>query len=392
MNSQSNSLPHQLSNNLCDKVLLNAAFSLYHLRINFSIPIIAFGLALSAMSIQAQTVNTTPLGLVSFPILHGTTTFLSLPLEGNPIYTGVISATTANSITVADSPAPWTASSLATAAQPYFVKFLTGPQAGRFLLITANTTNTLTVDTTDHTSQTTPILSSPSSSFDVQVGNSFEVFPGETLATLFGAGTTQDPLSFLVGGTNVLQSDTVTLYTTTTLPQSIYYFDTTAGTNFWTLYQPPASAANANNTVIYPYTCISITRRTANGDTTFPAMGSVTSVPLLIKILSKTTNYTSTQYPANIALSNLQLGSNWVKGTNSLNSDTLNVWNASTTPGHFDTYYQLSADSTWRKYPNASTDVSSFVIPAGTVLCITKRENVSGASSYLQPPLPYTPN
>ena len=105
MNSQSNSLPQQLSNKLCDKVLLNAAFSLYHLRINFSIPIIAFGLALSAMSIQAQTVNTTPLGLVSFPILHGTTTFLSLPLEGNPIYTGVISATTANSITVADSPA-----------------------------------------------------------------------------------------------------------------------------------------------------------------------------------------------------------------------------------------------------------------------------------------------
>jgi hypothetical protein len=135
---------------------------------------------------------------------------------------------------------------------------------------------------------------------------------------------------------------------------------------------------------------LAITRRVTNGDTTLPLMGRVTDVALLIKTLSKTTNYASTQYAADIALSLLQLGPNWTKGTSVSNSDALSVWNPSTTPGHFDTYYQLS-DLTWRKYPDKSTDVSSFVIPAGSTICITKRENVTGATSYLQPPLPYTP-
>ena len=387
MSSKTNSRPAEVLAQLLDKVLPNDPVSLYNLRINFSIYITAFALAIMGMSTQAQTVNTTPLGLVSFPINHGTTTYLSLPLEGNPIYTGVISATTANSITVADSPAPWTAGALATAAQPYFVKFLAGPQAGRTLLITANTTNTLTLDTTDHTSQTTPILSSPSSSFDVQVGNSFKIFPGQTLATLFGAGTTQNPLSYLVGSTNVAQADTVSLFTTSTAPASTYYFDTAAGAGFWTLYP---TTVNANNTILYPYSSLAITRRSANGDTTLPLTGCATNVPLLIKAPGKTTSYTSAQYPANLALSQLQFGANWTQGTSIANADTLSVWNPSPLPGHFDTYYQLSADSTWRKYPNSATDVSSFVIPAGSAICITKRSNATGAASYLQPPLPYT--
>jgi hypothetical protein len=71
------------------------------------------------------------------------------------------------------------------------------------------------------------------------------------------------------------------------------------------------------------------------------------------------------------------------------------VWNGSTTPGHFDSYYQLSANSQWRKYgttADRTTDVSSFVIPAGSTISIANRQTVSGAQSYLTPPLPYNPN
>jgi len=355
---------------------------------NFSYFLTVIALALSAISVQAvtTTLNTTPQGIVSFPLIHGTTTYLSLPLEGAPAYTGAVSATTANSITVADSPAPWTTGALVTPAQPYFVKFLTGPQTGRIILVTANTTNTLTLDTTDHTTQTTPLLSSPSVAFDVQIGNTFEVFPGETLGTLFGTGTVQDPLAYLVGGASVTAADVVATFTTATAPALSYFFDTTKG--FWRLYP---STANANNTILYPHAALAITRRAGNGDTTFPVMGGVTDVALLIKTLSFTTSYGSTQYPVDIALSNLQM-SNWTKGTSVTNSDTLFVWNATTTPGHFDSYYQLLSDSTWRKYPDKITDVSSFVITAGTAICINKRGTVSGATSYVQPTLPYTTN
>jgi uncharacterized protein (TIGR02597 family) len=350
------------------------------------------------VSLQAQTtINTSPLGMVAFPIPHGATTYLSLPLEAAPTYAGAISATTANSITVADNPAPWTSGELSAAAQPYFVKFLTGPETGRIVLVTANSASTLTLDTTDHTSQTTPLLSSPSSAFDVQIGNTFEVFPGETLGTFFGTGTTQDPLSYLVPGSNVVTADVVTVFTTTTAPSSSYFFDNKAGAGYWTRY---LSTANSNNTILYPYSTLAITRQTLNGDTTVPVMGTVTDIALLVKTLSRATTYTSSQYPANITLANLGLGSNWTKcaypGNPSapnlpVGCDNLNVWNPSAPPGHFDTYYQLS-DSTWRKYPNKTTDVSSFVIPAGSAICITKSETVSGATSYLQPALPYTLN
>jgi uncharacterized protein (TIGR02597 family) len=342
-----------------------------------------------SIDVATTIIPTVPEGVIVFPLLHGTITYLSLPLEGDPTYSGVVSSVTATSITVAVDtmhPAPWTPGTLNTPAQPYFVKFLSGPQAGRIILVTANATNTLTLDTTDHTTQTTPLLSSPSSSFDVQIGNTFEVFQGETLATLFGTGTTQDPLAYLVGGPNIGQADVVAISTVATSPALSYFFDT--GKGYWRLYP---STANANNAILYPHSSLAITRRSINGDTTLPMMGRVTDVPLLIKTLSFATCYTSTQYPTDIALSSLQL-TNWLKGTSISNSDVLNVWNGSTTPGHFDSYYQLSSDSKWRKYPDRTTDVSSFVIPAGSTISIARRENVSGATSFIQPALPYNSN
>jgi len=359
------------------------------MRMNLPCVFTVFALFLSALSIQAESVslNTTPKGIISFPLQHGVTTYLSLPVEADPTYSGAVASTTANSITVADNPTPWTAGELTTPAQPYFVKFLTGPEAGRIVLITANTTNILTLDTTDHSTQTTPLLSSPASSFDVQAGDTFEIFPGETLATLFGTGTTQDPVEYLIGSTNITQADVVSVFTTSTAPALSYFFDT--GKSYWRLYP---STANANNAIIYPYSSLAITRRITNGDAVMPMMGGVSSVALLIKTLGKATKYSSTQYAADVALSQLQLGPSWTKGTSVTNSDVVAIWNAGTIPGHFDSYYQLSTDSTWRKYPNKTTDVSSFVIPAGTAICITKREFVSGEASYLQPPLPYDLN
>ncbi len=347
-------------------------------------------LILGVTRVQAQSF-TVPEGVMQFPITAGAVNYMSLPLENDPTFQGALTSASANSITVAD-PVPWTPGQLISATQPYFVKFLTGAEAGRIVLVTADSTangsDTLTLDTTDHTTQTTPLVGNNPSSFDVQPNDTFEVFPGDTLVTLFGAGTAQNPLTFLVGNANVSQADLVAVSTTATAPALSYFFDTSKG--YWRLYP---STANANNTVIYPHSSFAITRRTNNGDTTFSATGRVPDVALLVKTLSFATLYTSSQYPSDISLADLNFGPNWTIGstlTSSItSSDNLNVWNASV--NHFDTYYQVS-DSTWRKYPDKTTDVSSFVIPAGSTICVTKRETVSGSTSYLQPALPYNLN
>ncbi|HEY0257017.1 MAG TPA: hypothetical protein VGC39_06215, partial [Candidatus Methylacidiphilales bacterium] len=301
------------------------------------------------------------------------------------------SVSTYDTITVADSPAPWTSGELSTAspAQPYFVKFTSGQQEGRIIKVVNNGTNTLQLDVTDHTSQITPLMGNMNNSvaaFNVQVGDTFEIFPGQTLGTLFGTGTTQDPLNYLTGGSLTAFSDTVGIGTTSAAAVQSYYFNTSANVGYWELF---GSTVNANNTVIYPYSTLSIFRRTAHGNGSFSVMGTVSGTPLLIKTIGNTAIYGSTQSAYDVSLSALNLGPNWKKGTSTGTSDTLGVWNPSPAPGHFDTYYQLSADSTWRKFPDSSMDVSSFVIPAGTALSILKRGSIASVNSYLAPPLPY---
>jgi hypothetical protein len=113
----------------------------------------------------------------------------------------------------------------------------------------------------------------------------------------------------------------------------------------------------------------------------------VTPVPAQTKVVGNGMAYTSTHYATDIKLSQLQFGSNWVRGASSGAADTLSVWNAAA--NNFDTYYQKS-DSTWRKTSDDVTDQSSFAIAAGTVTTITKREMVAGADTFLQSPMPYS--
>jgi len=315
------------------------------------------------------------------------TSYLSAPLSNDPVYTGVVSAVTANTITVADSPAPWTANQFATAGSPFFVKFLVpnpavagaNLEAGRTIFVTANTTNTLTLDTTDNSSQTVALTTT---GFNVQVGDSFEVFPGNTLTSLFG-DTTQNLV--LNGGTSILQADTVSLYNAALLRFQSYYFNTTAG--YWEL---SGSSANANNTIVYPYVGFELTRRANEAALSLVVTGRVAEVSRLIKTPgSGSVIYDSTGYPVDLTLSELQLGPNWVEGSSVLSADTLSVWDASLL--RFDTYFETTSN-TWLKSGGGATDQSSVVIPAGTTVVFLKRAAVSGATSYLQPALPYSPN
>jgi uncharacterized protein (TIGR02597 family) len=336
-------------------------------------------LATGAISANAQsaTVATVPEGMITYSLASGSTSYLSLPLTNNVTYAGSVTAVTANSISVGDTPAPFT-TSLATAAAPYFVKFLSGNEIGRVVLITANTASSLTLDTTDHGIGLPVVLTT--TGFNVQVGDTFEIFPADTLASVFGAGTTASPL-VLTGGASAGASDTIAFFTVSGARTMTYYFNTSAA--YWEQY---GSTANANNTIIYPYSAFTVTCRTSHPNATLVLGGQVTPVAAAIKVVGMGTVYASTCYACNVTLSQLQF-TNWVTGTSAGAADTLDGWDAS--ENHFDTYYE-EPNSTWLKYPNTVTDQSSFAITAGTITTITTREAVTSATSFVQSPLPYS--
>jgi uncharacterized protein (TIGR02597 family) len=328
--------------------------------------------------IHAESVATIPQGLMNFALPGGSTSYLSLPLTSEPSYAGAVASVTAGRMTVGDSPAPWAPSALAGAA-PYFVKFLTGAEKGRVMLITANTSDSVTLDTSDNSSQ---IVDLTTSGFSVQAGDTFEIFPGNTLASVFGSNSTSNPL-LLRGAPDLLTADSVSVYSPSLLRWQAYFFNTTSG-----CWQANGSSANANSTVLYPYGALTITRRIGEASASLVLTGRVAEVPILTKTTgSNAIVYSSTGYPVDMNLSQIQLGSSWITGTNGITADTVSIWTAAL--GQFGAFYQES-DSTWRDSYSNVTDESSYVIPAGSVVSVLQRGSVSGANSFLPSALPYS--
>jgi len=367
-------------------------------------------LVLASLSAQAQTttLNTVPEGAVTVTLPAITanqtfTSFISLPLTADPTYTGIVSTVTASStnghtsnadtISVADSPAPWTTNSMSGL---YFVKFLTGQEKGRFILIQSNTTNSLTLDIQDNTLQTVGLSTS---GFAVTpgaagTGDSFEIFPADTLATLFGDGSTNNPL-LLIGGSGTptqafVAADVIAIYSQKLSRFQSYFFNSTAG--FWEL---KGSSISANNTVLYPYGGLSIFRKALSGaraSIPLTLMGRIAEVPALVKAQTNATAFGSTTYPVDMTLSQLklQLGPNWQTSTSPGLADTVSVW--SNTLSRFQTYFQLP-DATWRQStnPNGTTDVGlTTTIHAGDFIYVFQRKTVAGAATFLPTTMPYT--
>ena len=122
--------------------------------------------------------STPPVGVIVYSLTNGATTPIGVPLFGDAVFSGAVSAVTANSLSTTD--ATWTAGQFAQVGAPYFALILSGGQTGRLLLVTGNTAGSVTlgIGTTNLTGDaTTP-------AFAVALGDRFEIFPRDTLATL----------------------------------------------------------------------------------------------------------------------------------------------------------------------------------------------------------------
>jgi hypothetical protein len=113
----------------------------------------------------------------------------------------------------------------------------------------------------------------------------------------------------------------------------------------------------------------------------------VTVAPLLKLPGGSAVRYFGFIVPVDMMLSQVNLGSNWVKSNSIFSADTLSVYNQAA--GKWNTYYQ-NASGGWL-LSGGSASQNSTVIPGGSAVAFLKRASVSGSSSLLPVTLPYTP-
>jgi len=316
---------------------------------------------------------TTTVGFMSYTFAATTTatmSCISVPLKSAAVFSGSPTAVGDSTITV--DIASWTAGGFA-GTTPYYVIVKSGAETGRILRITANTTTQLTVDTTDDSPQTTSLTTS---GFALSTSDTFEIFPGYTFSSFFGSSTATIPLT--VTGT----PDTVFLWHWQTNQFEQYSFNTSAGS--WQKFD----GTNATNLPLPPNATLAISRAAGHVAAQFIVLGVIPTVAPLVKTTGGSIpRYYSSGLPADLPLSQLSLGSNWKQGTSAFNSDTVSIYNASTST--WNTYYKLSTGS-WQLVGGSGVQ-DSTVIPAGSALVFTKRTKATGSASFLPVSLPYTP-
>lgn len=335
-------------------------------------------LAVAATLVHAQNATTTPVGAMTYTFpatTQLTSTYISVPLTGMPVFSGKVLTVGTNSLTFEGT--PFTSLPLTQAGAPHFLRVQSGVQAGRTILVTANTPNSVTLDTTDNSSQTTNLNTS---GFAVAVGDQVQIIPGDTLASFLGDNTPGNPLAF-VGAAGALQADTINVYNKNTAKLDIYFFSTSLG--HWRTH---VATANQNNLILHPDSSVIVNRRSGRQAVSMTVVGEVPTVSLATKTGgSGQVIYTASRYPVDMRLSSLTF-TNWTKANSALSADTIGVFNPTT--GKTDVFFQRT-DNTWRRVGDATTDQSAFLLPAGSGFVILKRGAVTAATSFLRSPTPY---
>lgn len=306
---------------------------------------------------------------MTYPVVSGATSSFGVPLLDLPIHTSFPSAVTSNTLSVTS--AGWTPNQFVTGG-PYLVAIRTGAQAGRTLLVTGNTANTLTLDVED-----TPL---DVAGFAVSAAaDSFELFRGDTLATLFGSAADAGGSlpSGVKGGTSTSNADNVRIFNGSAFVT--YFFNTTLGT-----WVQSGSSVNRNGFILYPDDGLLIVRRGTTGNLTF--LGRVPSTRLLTKFPGGTTTVTAVRFPADTTLGGLNFSAPgaWIAGSSANSADTVSVWTGST----WRVYYK-NLSNQWVRSNGGGGNQSGLVIPKGSSIRVVKRGTGSGAQSYFSQALPY---
>jgi uncharacterized protein (TIGR02597 family) len=156
--------------------------------------LLALGLTLQAASAQTP-VTTDPVGFVNVTVPANSDATIAVPMNRAPEFKGVISAISGNTITVAGTP-NWTANAfvqnLPGQTKTYAIQIASGTKEGMIGKVTANGTNTLTVQL-DAGDDLTGVVAGAS-------GDQIDVMPYWTPASIFSV---VPPVGFEISGFEV---------------------------------------------------------------------------------------------------------------------------------------------------------------------------------------------
>jgi hypothetical protein len=322
---------------------------------------------------RAQTViSSAPEGFMNFTIPSGSVTtpsvfMFSLPLTAAPPTNlagqtaGAITSVAAGTIT--NTSAGWAAGALSQAATPYFIRITSGTAVGRTLAISTAVANTGTMVTVDN--QGTPLTG-----LGIVAGDTYEIFPADTLFSLFG--------SSVLGGTSTADADVVRLHNGSGWVE--YYYNTAASQ-----WRVNSIGASQNNVVIRPDSGIIFYRRGAT-----PLLLTLTGrVPTtdLQTVVNEVGSTFIGGFPIDTTFvqSDFRTMPTWVNNTGSVaTADKVNVFLA----GSWNSYNYHQAASQWR---NGSIPVSqnAVTIPAGTPFIVDSPTGTPGLKIWKRA-LPYS--
>ena len=322
---------------------------------------------------QAQTTaTTTPVGYITVTIPAATpptipevnVAFAALLYNLSDFQGAVATVTAPNQFTLTG--ASFTDGAFATASAPRGVRIMTGTQQGLLLLVTANTTNQLTVALPSGVTDINTLLA---------VGNTVQVLPVNTFGSLFGTTT---PL--LMPGETTDDGDVVFLLSKDVSGNDKWLTFWHNGTNWRRL----GIGANQNNTILYPDEGVFIVHRGAS-PVTLTMMGTVPSTNEQTDLFGNGSTFLANRFPVDIQFVNsgIDTTANWVKNEDVNLADKVYLWN--TTTRIWQTYWHNGTN--WRR-TGSGANKNTDLIKAGSAVVIS-RQSPTGA--VLTQTLPYTP-
>ncbi len=337
-----------------------------------------FGCVLFASWSVAQTVVTDPVGFTTSSCLSNSDTVLSLPFTRPQTFVGAVSSVAGSIITVTGSPG-WTTNQFVyvQGSQPNHYYALIGPastsnpQEGHIFTITANTSSTLTVDTTNDTLTGIPA--------NAQV----VVIPFWTPATLFPASNANvsfTPTTSPPAYKTLLRVPNYSAPGINLPYQAEYYFNSGA-------WQRVSPAGVGDDDPLLPDGYFVV--RTANGAPTLPLtnLGAVllkkTSTALVTAASPGQDNPAGMIRPFDVALNATGLSSAFGPSDQLLVFDNTQAAfdRAPSAIYSYDTHWRLSGDATL-------ADHGSDVISQGAGFIVRK---IGGTSAFWTNPYPSRP-
>jgi uncharacterized protein (TIGR02597 family) len=321
----------------------------------FDKKILSVGLALGwlAGSVAAQEVASGIFGYQNLTLLGNSDTIVALPFARLPAATVNASSFASNVITVQGTPG-WTASQFVyasgTQSNTYYVRIESGALEGKYFDITANTTNTLTLNLNG------------GALTGLAANDQASVIPYWTYGTVFANGNGIHPsISSLSRKTEVFVPNFAGLGKNLSSTATYYYFsNTTDSTTAWR--RTTTGTTNLNDDIIQPNSYLTIRHNVAT-NTTFTSFGDVILTKITFPLRGNTTNQQDNAIgltrPIQVSLNDSGLTNGGFAVTVSALSrkDELYVFDNTTTNKNRSsaaTYYYLS-NSGWRKTTGSSS-------------------------------------